>query len=132
MKEKLLLTIVILILISGCTSHDHDGLYIANLRVTGVTQAWILEGDYLTIYSAGITKVMECDQYSDRLEVEGDEVFYFSDKGDILMPEGKEKGMDYRMIRISEKTKYSQAELDKLIDIAYEEERKKRLGIKPE
>lgn len=132
MKEKLLLTIVILILINGCTSHDHDGLYIANLRVTGVTQAWILEGDYLTIYSAGITKVMECDQYSDRLEVEGDEVFYFSDKGDILMPDGKEKGMDYRMIRISEKTEYSQAELDKLIDIAYEEERKKRLGIKPE
>jgi hypothetical protein len=132
MKEKLLLTIVILILLYGCTSHDHDGLYIANLRVTGVTQAWILEGDYLTIYSAGITKVMECDQYSDRLKVEGDEVFYFSDKGDILMPEGKEKGMDYRMIRISEKTKYSQSELDKLIDIAYEEERKKRLGIKPE
>ena len=131
MKEKISLTIVILILICGCTSHDHDGLYIANLRVTGVTQAWIVEGNYLTIYAAGMTKVVECDQYKDRLKLDGDEVFYFSENGDILMPEGKEKGLDYRMVRISERTKYNQAELDKLVDTAYEEERKKRLGIKP-
>ncbi|MBA4057313.1 MAG: hypothetical protein C0490_21545 [Marivirga sp.] len=132
MKQNVLLLIIIVILIGGCTSHQHDGLYIANMRTTGITQAWILEGDYLTIYSAGMTKVMECNQYNDRLKVEGDEVFYFDDKGDILMPDGKEKGIDYRMTRISDKTKYSQADLDKLIDEAYEKERKTRLGIKPE
>ena len=120
------------ILLSGCSSHQHDGLYIANIRVTGITQAWILEGNYLTIYSAGMSKVMECDQYNDRVKVQGGEVFYFNEKGDILMPEGKEKGIDYRMIRMSDKTNYTQADLDQLIDEAYEKERKTKLQIKPE
>lgn len=130
MKQKI--SITILILLTGCTSRQHDGLYIANIRITGVTQAWILEGDNLTIYSAGMTKVIECDQYKDRLKVEGEKVFYFNDKGDILMPEGKDKGLDFRMIKISDKTKHSAADLDKFIDEAYEKERKTRYGINPQ
>lgn len=76
--------------------------------------------------------MMECDQYNDRVKVQGGEVFYFNEKGDILMPEGKEKGIDYRMIRMSDKTNYTQADLDQLIDEAYEKERKTKLQIKPE
>lgn len=127
--KQLMVWLTVLVLMGACTRHERDGLYIANIRFTGVTKTWIVEGNTLTLYSLGLTKVVKCRQYSDRIEI-GDEIYYFDDKGDIVMPEGKVAGMDYRLVRISGNTKYTFAELDKLVDEAYENEKKARLGIK--
>jgi hypothetical protein len=129
-KQKFLFAI--LVLLTGCTpNHQHDGLYMANKRVTGVTKVWILEGDALTVYAVGETKVFKCDQYADRIEVKGGEIYYLDGKDDILISKGPNKSTDYRMVRVSDKTKYSFAELDRLVDEAYDKERKSRSAAKP-
>lgn len=125
MKNKLLFAVVILM--SGCTTnHQHDGLYIANKKVTGITKAWILEGDELTIYSMGAMEATRCDQFEDRIEIQGGEIFYFNSKGEIVISAGSGARTGYSMMKISDRTKYSFGELDKLLDESYETERRNR------
>ena len=123
------LLFLIVIFHAGCaTNHEHDGLYIANRAVTGITKAWILEGNALTVYSMGTTEVVRCKQFGDRIEISGGEVYNFNDDGDLVSANGDEKTQGYRMIKMSERTKYNFGELDKIVNEAYERERKQRLN----
>ena len=131
MKKTILLITVILF--SGCeANHQHDGLYIANQKVMGIMHAWILEGDQLTYYAVGTTKVKKCVQFEDRIEIEGGETYNFNAKGDIVISEAPDKTMKYGMVRVSERTKYTFKELDKLTDDAYQKERESRIPKKVE
>ena len=129
MKNVLIFSVVIFL---GCTAnHQHDGLYIANREVMGITKAWILEGDALTVYSMGTTEVLRCKQFDDRIEISGSEVYNFGSNGDLVPDKDEEKAKDYRMIKMSERTKYNFGELDKIVNEAYERERKNRSSAKP-
>ena len=130
MKNKLLFATLIFVV--GCTTnHQHDGLYIANREVMGITKAWILEGDVLTVYSMGTTDVLHCKQFEDRIEIQGGEVFTFNSEGNLVSAKSEDRAKDYKMIKTSERTKYNFGELDKLVNDAYENERKNRLGVQP-
>jgi hypothetical protein len=128
MKNKSLFSVVIFL--AGCAAnHEHDGLYIANREVTGITKAWILEGNVLTVYSMGTTEVLRCKQFNDRIEIGDGEVYSFNGDGDLVSAKEAERKNDYRMIKKSERTKLT-SELDKLNE-AYEQERKKRSTVQP-
>lgn len=130
MRNKLLFAVVIFL--SACTTnHKHDGLYLANKAVTGITKAWILEGDVLTVYSMGASEALRCKQFDDRIEISGGEVFIFNSDGDLVSSTDSVKSQNYRMVKMSERTKYNIGELDKIVNDAYENERKIRQGVKP-
>ena len=123
MRNKLFFAVVIFL--TACsTNHQHDGLYLANKAVTGITKAWILEGDVLTVYSMGASEVLRCKQYDDRIEISGGEVFIFNSDGDLVSSADSVKAKNYRMIKISERTKFNIGELDKIVNDAYERKEK--------
>jgi hypothetical protein len=124
---KVILAIITGLLWVGCTTnHQHDGLYVANREVTGITKAWILEGNALTIYSMGITDIKRCKQYPDRIEVEDEETFPIDAAGDIIILSDSVKNVNYRMVKFSSRTNYNVGELDKIVSDAYEQERRNR------
>ena len=130
MRNKLFFAVFIFF--AGCTpNHQHDGLYLANKAVTGITKAWILEGDVLTVYSMGAAEVLRCKQFDDRIEISGGEVFVFNSDGELVSSADSDKAKNYRMIKVSERTKFNIGELDKIVNDAYEKERKIRQGVKP-
>jgi len=130
MKNKLLFSAVIFL--AGCTAnHEHDGLYIASREVTGITKAWILEGNVLTVYSMGTTEVLRCKQLNDGIELGDGEVYSFNSDGDLVSAKEEHKKNDYRMIKTSDRTKFNFGELDKIVNEAYEQERKNRSTIQP-
>lgn len=130
MKNKLFFAVVIFL--AGCTTnHQHDGLYIANRTLMGITKAWILEGDVMTVYSMGASEVFRIKQFDDRIEIKGGEVFIFNSDGNLVSSTDAGKAKNYRMIKISDRTKYNVGELDKIVNDAYEKERKIRQGVKP-
>jgi hypothetical protein len=130
MKNKLFFAAFIFLI--GCTTnHQHDGLYIANREVMGITKAWILEGDVLTVYSMGAAKALRCKQFDDRIEIKGGETFVFNSDGDLVSSTDDDKAKNYRMVKVSERTKYNVGELDKIVNDAYENERKNRTVVKP-
>lgn len=123
--------IIILFLLSSCSAnHQYDGLYLANTEIRGVTKAWILDGDELTIYSAGVVSVKRCVQYPDRLEVEDDNTYAIDQNGEIIIARDSSKNLNYRMLKFSDRTKYTFGELDKLVADAYENERRKRFELR--
>jgi len=129
MRNKLFVAVVTLL--TACTNHQHDGLYLANREVMGITKAWILEGDVLTVYSMGASEALRCKQFDDRIEIQGGEVFDFNNDGDLVSSTDPDIAKKYRMIKISERTKYNVGELDKIVNDAYEKERKSRSVAKP-
>lgn len=96
----------------------------------GITKAWILEGDVVTVYSMGTTDVIRCKQFNDRIEI-GDEVYVFNNDGDLVSEKGDKKAKGYRMVKMSERTRYNFGELDKIVSEAYERERKNRRSANP-
>jgi hypothetical protein len=124
---KVIITMLTCLLWVGCaTNHQHDGLYLANREVTGLTKAWILEGNALTFYSMGITDIKRCKQYSDRIEVEDGDTFPIDAAGDIVILSDSTKNVNYRMVKFSDRTNYKVGELDKIVSDAYEQERRNR------
>jgi hypothetical protein len=110
--------LIALVVLAGCkANHQHDGLYIADQQITGVTQAWILEGDKMTIYSMGAIKALRCKQYADRIETEKDETYYLNTGGgSIVVP--MVGGKQVNMKKVSNRTTYNIGELDKLVEDA--------------
>ena len=130
MKNKLFFVVAIFLI--GCTAnHQHDGLYVANRAVMGITKAWIIEGDVLTVYSMGAAEVLRCKQFNDRIEIKEGEVFIFNKDGDLVSSSETDRAKDYRMVKMSARTKYNVGELDKIVNDAYENERKNRQLVKP-
>ncbi len=115
MNNKLFLLLVIFF--AGCTaSHQHDGTYVANKIDTGIITIWILNGDKLTTYSMGSTAVADCDQSSDKIELEDGRQFDFNEDGDIILSKSSNENSDYLMVKISDKTDYTPRDLEKIID----------------
>ena len=112
------LSILLALLLPGCkSSHEHDGLYIANEQITGVTRAWIIEGEVLTVYTAGVAEVKEIEQKRDYIVVDDDKTYYFNSQGGIIVPVNVQ-GKEIVMSKYSAKTKYNYCELEKIIDAA--------------
>ena len=110
--------ILIVFLLAGCSgNHQHDGLYIADKKFMGVTRAWIVEGNGVTIYIMGTVDAVRCKQYNDRIEV-SNKTYYFNPAGGIVVPGVTPNATGYTMNKVSTKTKYSFDELDKLIEDA--------------
>jgi len=105
-------------MLAGCkANHEHDGLYIADQQITGVTHAWILEGDKMTIYSMGTFRAVDCKQYADRIETDKNETYYFNSGGSsIVVP--KVGGKQVNMKKVSNRTTFNIGELDKLVENA--------------
>lgn len=123
---KVKISLLALLLASCGANHSHDGLYIANRAVTGVTKAWIIQGDALTIYSMGVIDVTPCEQYADRVQVKGGDVYRFDVEGNVIIDYDTTRNADLRMMKVSDRTNYNIGELDKLVSDAYQNERKRR------
>jgi len=106
-------------LLGGCQeNHQHDGVYIAKQPVTGVMKTWIVEGNAITYYLMGEVKVAKCKQYDNRIETSNGVVYPIDDAGDLIIPGKAGKTVDEKLIKRSANTKFTPAELEKMIDKA--------------
>ena len=119
MSMKFRALFLLLIILSGCeVNHQHDGVYIAEQPMMGVTRTWIIEGNAITYYLMGEVKVAKCKQFEDRIETADDLVYQFDEAGNLIVPGKEGKTGSERLIKRSSKTKFTPAELEKMIDDA--------------
>ncbi|MGC3947325.1 MAG: hypothetical protein QM762_22885 [Chryseolinea sp.] len=110
---------LIFFLLAGCkVNHQHDGVYIAEKPNLGVMKAWIVEGNEITYYLMGEVKVARCKQYEDRIEVADDIVYRIDKDGNLVLPGKSGKTGDEKLIKRSSKTKFTHADLERMIDEA--------------
>jgi hypothetical protein len=110
---------LLIVLLAGCkVNHQHDGVYIAERPMLGVMKTWIVEGNEITYYLMGEVKVAKCKQYEDRIELSDDIVYRIDDAGNLIVPGISGKTGDEKLIKRSPKTKFSFAQLEKMIDEA--------------
>ena len=83
----------------------------------GVMKTWIIEGNAITYYLMGQVKVAKCKQYDDRI-VADDITYPFDAAGNLVVPGRKGVTADQTLIKRSPKTKFTPAEIEKLIDEA--------------
>jgi hypothetical protein len=116
MKVRSLFFLLIVFALAACKeSHEHDGVYISQEPIMGVTKAWIVEGNAITSYLMGEVKVARCKQYDDHLE--SDDITYpFDEAGNLIIPGKKGRTADEKLIKRSAKTKVTAVEIEKLID----------------
>jgi uncharacterized lipoprotein NlpE involved in copper resistance len=108
----------IVILLAGCEENrQHDGVYISEQPIFGVMKTWIVEGNAITYYLMGEVKVASCKQYDDRVET-SDGVVYPIDKTGNLMILNKDGLPGEKLLKRTTKTKFTPAELEKMIDEA--------------
>jgi|GEM_PF-3191955 len=107
-----------LLWLSSCEeNHQHDGVYISEEPYLGVMKTWVVEGNSLTFYMMGITKVKHCKQYEDRIESE-DVVYSIDSAGNLWIPGKDGKPTKEKLVKRSNSPKHTTAELDKMIDEA--------------
>jgi hypothetical protein len=117
MKFRTLFFIVILL--AGCKENrQHDGVYISEVPIFGVMKTWIVEGNVITYYLMGEVKVAKCKQYSDRVETSSGVVYPIDGTGNLLIPDKDGKSPGEKLIKRTSNTKFSPAELEKMIDEA--------------
>jgi hypothetical protein len=108
----------IVILLAGCKENrQHDGVYISEVPLFGVMKTWIVEGNAITYYLMGEVKVAKCKQYSDRVET-SEGIIYPIDKTGNLLIVDKRGGPGEKLIKRTSNTKFTPAELEKMIDEA--------------
>jgi hypothetical protein len=109
----------VLIILSSCqVNHQHDGVYIAEQPLQGVMRTWIIEGNVITYYLMGEVKVARCKQYEDRIETGDDVVYHIDEAGNLIVPGKQGRTADEKLIKRTSKTKFTPAELEKMIDDA--------------
>jgi hypothetical protein len=107
-----------LLLLAGCEeNHQHDGVYISEQPILGIMKTWIVEGNSITFYLMGVARVEKCRQYEDRIE-SNDLVFRFDDAGSLIVPDKNGNGSGEKLIKRSANTKFTPAELEKMVDEA--------------
>lgn len=106
-------------LLSGCkTNRQHDGVYISEQPMLGVMKTWIVEGNAITYFLMGDVKVARCKQYDDRIETSNGVVYRVDESGNLIIPGKEGKTADEKLIKRSSNTKFTPAELEKMIDDA--------------
>ena len=119
MSMKFRTLFFIVILLAGCKENrQHDGVYISEEPIFGVMKTWIIEGNAITYYLMGDVKVAKCKQYSDRVETSEGVVYPIDETGNLLIPDKAGKGPGEKLIKRTSNTKFTPAELEKMIDEA--------------
>lgn len=107
------------VLVSACKeNHQHDGVYIAEQPYAGIMKTWIIEGNSLTSYTMGVVKITRCRQYEDRIETANDQVYRVDGAGNVIIPGTEGRTKDEKLIRRSSNTRFTPAELERMIDEA--------------
>ena len=116
---KLRSLFLVFVLLAGCkANHQHDGVYIAEQPIMGVMKTWIVEGNEITYYLMGEVKVARCKQYEDRIETSDDIVYRMDSEGNLIIPGKKGMTGDEKLVKRSSKTKFTHADLERMIDEA--------------
>ena len=113
MKKGLLFLVLSFTILACATKSDYDGLYIADKQIMGVTRAWLLKGDVLTIYAAGDVEAVRCEQLDGAIELESKEKYSLDPNGGIVVPTGN---VNLTMRKISKQLEFRPGELEKIIE----------------
>jgi hypothetical protein len=106
-------------LLAGCQeNHLHDGVYISERPLLGVMKTWIVDGNSITYYLMGEVKVARCKQYEDRVETSEGVVYPVDKAGNLILTGTEGRTTDEKLIKRSSSTKFTPAELEKMIDVA--------------
>jgi hypothetical protein len=109
----------VVILLAGChENRQHDGVYISEQPMLGVMKTWIVDGNTITYYLMGEVKVARCKQYDDRIETSEGVVYPLDQAGNLIVTGKEGQTTDEKLIKRSSSTKFTPAELEKMIDVA--------------
>lgn len=120
MKKHIKLSIIIPIglFILGC-QQNHNGLYVANKSLMGITPAWEIDGEKLTVFTLGMTEKFGCKQFPNKIELSDGKVLFFNNSGELIINDSIANPYsilgNYKMIKISNKTNQSPEDIKKAI-----------------